>query len=112
LKGHSELPADGSSHHTLGLNKVRKEGEHIYATSIPVSDAQRDGLRAAEESDPALLDKAGLAGANILFLFIRLGVDLEELAFVAFSNSFVEYKHLHIIEYSEYTHHSCASSLS
>ena len=65
--------------------KVRKLGEPIYTTSIPVSDARRDGLQVAEESAATLLEKAGLAGANILFLFTPLlGVDLEELAF-AFS---------------------------
>lgn len=78
--------------------KVRKLGESIYTTSIPVSDARRDVLRAAEEAVATLPDKAGLGGANILFLFtpLLLGVALEELAF-AFSNSFVEYISIYIV---------------
>jgi hypothetical protein len=47
--------------------------------AIPVSEARREGLRASEESTAALVEKAGLAGANILCLFIPLGVDFEEL---------------------------------
>jgi len=64
---------------------------HLYKI-LPVSDARSDVLRALEESPAALLEKAGLGGANILNLFIPLGlgVDLEEPAF-ALSNSFVKY---------------------
>lgn len=40
----------------------------------------------------ALLEKAGLAGANILCWFLRLGVDMEELLAFDLSNSDVEYK--------------------
>jgi hypothetical protein len=63
------------------LHVSQKERKLIYTTSIPVSDAQRDGLRAAEEDTAALLEKAGLAGAKILCLLMRLGVpvDFEEL---------------------------------
>ena len=57
---------------------MNKQG-HIYKISLPVSDARREGLRTAEESTAALLEKAGLAGANIWWSFIRLGVDIEEL---------------------------------
>ena len=69
-----------------------KEREFIYKTAIPVSEARRDCLRGAEESTAALLEKAGLAGAKILFLFIRLGIDIEELLDFAVSNSIVKYK--------------------
>lgn len=51
------------------LSQRRGEGECIYVISVPVSDARRDVLRAAEGPEP-LLDKAGLAGANIFNLFI------------------------------------------
>jgi hypothetical protein len=54
-----------------------KENDLIYKIPIPVSDARRDALRTAEESTPALLEKAGLAGANIFLLFIPFGVDFE-----------------------------------
>ena len=63
----------------------------IYKT-IPVSEARRDALRGAEEGIAALLEKAGLAGAKILYLFIPFGVDLEELPALALSNSVVKYK--------------------
>ena len=49
-----------------------------FTISIPVSDARRDALRVAEESMPGLLEKAGLAGANIFLLFIPLAVFFEE----------------------------------
>lgn len=65
---------------------MRKEGL-VYKTTVPVSDARRDGLRAAEESTAAFLEKAGLAGAKILCLFLLLGVDLEEEPALAISNS-------------------------
>lgn len=60
---------------------------------IPVSKARRDGLRGAEEDVAALLEKAGLAGANILCFFIPLGVDsdLEELPAFALSKSVIKY---------------------
>jgi hypothetical protein len=75
-----------------------------------VSDARRDGLRAAEESAATFPEKAGLAGANILCLFIfGVSVDLEELAF-ALSNSVVKYKHKHHDWLSKIAHHSFASS--
>jgi hypothetical protein len=57
----------------------QKERDPVYTIAIPVSNARRDTLRAADEGTPALLENAGLAGAKILFLFIPLGVDLEEL---------------------------------
>ena len=43
------------------------------------------------ESTAALL-KAGLAGAKILLVFIRLGVDFTELPAFAFSNSVLKHK--------------------
>ena len=49
-----------------------------FMISIPVSDAQRNALRVAEESMPGLLEKAGLAGANIFLLLIPLAVFFEE----------------------------------
>jgi hypothetical protein len=49
-------------------------------TAIPVSDARRDALRTAVDDTAALLEKAGLAGANMLCLFKRMGVDFEELS--------------------------------
>lgn len=56
----------------MGLCNIPKvsqrERDPVYTITIPVSNAQRDTLCAA-----------GLAGAKILFLFIPLGVDLEEL---------------------------------
>jgi hypothetical protein len=60
--------------------------------AIPVSDARRDGLRTAEEDTAALLEKAGLAGANILCLLMRLGVvvDFEELPPLVSSNSAIK----------------------
>lgn len=78
--------------------KVRKLGESIYTTSIPVSDARRDVLRPAEEAAATLPEKAGLGGANILFLFtpLLLGMALEELAF-AFTKSFVKYISIYIV---------------
>ena len=60
--------------------------------AIPVSDARRDGLRAAEEGTAALLENAGLAGANIRCLFILLGVDFEERSSLALSKSVVKSK--------------------
>lgn len=60
--------------------------------AIPVSEARRDGLRAVEETTPALLENAGLAGANSLCLFTALGVDFEEEPALAFSNSVKKYK--------------------
>ena len=48
---------------------MRGEEEYIYVISVPVSDAQRDVLLIAEGL-ATLLDKAGLAGANIFNLFI------------------------------------------
>ena len=70
----------------------QKEREPIYKIAIPVSEARRDCLHGAEESTAALLEKAGLAGAKILFLFICLGVDIKELPAFATSNSVVKYK--------------------
>lgn len=58
--------------------------------AIPVSEARRDGLRAVEETMPALLEKAGLAGAKILCLFTALGVYFEEELALALSNSVVQ----------------------
>ena len=60
---------------------------------IPVSDARRDDLRAVEEDVAARLEKAGLAGANILCLkfFTRLeGVGFEGLLIFALSKSVVK----------------------
>jgi hypothetical protein len=76
------------------LHVSQKERKLIYTMSIPVSDARRDGLRAAEEDTAALLEKAGLAGAKILCLLMRLGVpvDFEELppSPLALSNSVIK----------------------
>lgn len=55
-----------------------------------MSEARREVLRATDEDMATLLEKAGLAGANILCLIVALGVGLEEPA-LALSNSFVEY---------------------
>lgn len=75
-----------------------------------MSEARRDGLRADEESAATFPEKAGLAGANILCLFI-LGVpedfDWEEPAF-ALSKSFVKYKHPHTTS-KKVACHFCAS---
>ena len=56
---------------------MRKEGL-VYKTTVPVSDAWRDGLRAAKESTAAFLEKARLAGAKILCLFLLIEVDFKE----------------------------------
>ena len=56
-----------------------EEKDHVYTISIPVSDARRDALRGVKGSTPALLEKAGLAGAKIFLLLLPLGVDFEEL---------------------------------
>jgi hypothetical protein len=58
--------------------------------TIPVSFALRTALRGTEESTPAVLEKAGLAGAKILCLSIPLGVDLDELLALELSNAFVK----------------------
>ena len=70
----------------------QKERKLIHTMAIPASDARRDGLRTAEENTAALLEKAGLAGANILCLLMRLGVvvDFKELPPLVLSNSAVK----------------------
>lgn len=73
--------------------------------TIPVSEARREGLRAAEEAMAAFPEKAGLAGANILCFVIRLGVDLEELPAFELSNSVVKYKLLVQKTKTFYAHH-------
>ena len=93
------------------LSISQKEREFIYKKAIPVSDARRDGLWAAEEGAPALLEKAGLAGANILCLFVpfKLGVKFEEGPALALSKSVVKYKKGCHAKHSEYTHCFLAS---
>ena len=75
-------------------NIVNSKERQPYAITIPVSDALRDGLRMAVEEMAALLLKAGLAGAKILCLFVRLGVDFEEVPAFALSNSIHKFEHL------------------
>ena len=65
---------------------------HCNGPLPQVSETQREGLWAAEESMPALLEKAGLAGAKFLLLFICLGVDFEEEPALVLSNSVIKYK--------------------
>jgi hypothetical protein len=102
-----ELEADASSHHRKELYNTQgksKENNLIYTISIPVSDTRSDALRALEESTPALLEKAGLAGAKIFLLFIPLGVDFDELPAIALSNSVVIYKQSGCTKYPDFTH--------
>jgi hypothetical protein len=53
----------------------------LHNKGIPVSNGRRETLRTIVLEDPAaLFEKAGLAGANMFFLFTRLGVDFDELS--------------------------------